>query len=136
MIGEFTGEHAVNTSIYDAIYAIGANFLHQGKYDKALIIFDGLMALEPGELKPAIAYGDALLLAGRAEMALSHFYELAKQFDLDGHAVLLTAKACVLLDKSDDAKKLLEMITKHEISATPENLHCAESMLTLCISGN
>lgn len=69
--------------LYDAIFALGTNFLHQGKFDKALIIFDGLLALEPSERRAALAYGETLLVANRAERALNHFFSLSQQFDVD-----------------------------------------------------
>ncbi len=54
-------------ALYDAIFSVGCNFMQQGKFDKALIIFDGLMALEPSQRKAALAYGETLLLANRAK---------------------------------------------------------------------
>lgn len=119
------------SSLYDAIFALGINFLHQGQFEKALIIFDGLIALEPNEPKAAIAYGEALLLANRAQIALNHFFSLSKQFDLDSRTLLLTAKACVLLDRPDEARTLLSMITTQEIGATSDEMKAACAMLSL-----
>lgn len=117
--------------LYEAIFSLGNNFLHQGKFDKALIIFDGLIALEPNERKAAIAYGEALLLANRAEKALSYFFSLSKQFDVDGRTLILTAKACILLDRPEEAKKLLTMVSTNEIDADWQDISIARSMLTL-----
>ncbi len=118
-------------ALYDAIFSVGCNFMQQGKFDKALIIFDGLMALEPSERKAALAYGETLLLANRAEKALNHFFALSKQFDVDGRTLILTAKACVLLDKPDEAKSLLRMVTTKEINADPHEIRAANAMLAL-----
>lgn len=117
--------------LYDAIFALGTNFLHQGKFDKALIIFDGLLALEPSERRAALAYGETLLVANRAERALNHFFSLSQQFDVDGRTLILTAKACVLLDKPDEAKKFLSMITNQEIVASNQDAEAAQAILSL-----
>ncbi len=121
-------EHAIFDQ-YETIFALGENFLSQGKYEKALTIFDGLIALDPCQKKAAIAYGQTLLLSGKAERALSHFYDLSKQFGMDGATLLLTAKACILLDRNEEAKKILQMISEREIQASQKEIELSNTML-------
>lgn len=117
--------------LMDAIFALGANFFVQGKYEKAQIIFDGLMALDPEHSTPAIAYGESLLMGGQIDRALDHFLMLSKKFDLDPRALLGAAKACILLGKNDEARKLLEPIVENEIPAPSQIALEAKSILTV-----
>jgi tetratricopeptide (TPR) repeat protein len=117
--------------LYDALLAVGNNFLQQGKFDKALVIFDGLIALEPNNRSASISYGEALLMANRVDKALSHLLLLTHQFDRDGRALILTAKACILLDKHDEARKFLTRVTANAPTMSADDVRIATVMLAL-----
>lgn len=99
-----------------AIFSLGENFLSQGKYDKAQIIFDGLMALEPDQLAPALAFGEALLKCGEPERALDHLLTLVQKFSHDARLLVLTAKACILLGKNEEAKEFLQPLLETNVA--------------------
>jgi hypothetical protein len=95
-------------SWFHTIYFLGVNFLVQGKYEKALIIFQGLMALDHKSYKASLAYGETLILLNRVEEALDHFLHQAKTFATERGMLLSAARASVLLGKFKEAAKLIE----------------------------
>jgi len=96
----------------EAIYLLGVNFLVQGKYEKALTIFQGLMALDQSDYKATLAYGESLILLGRAEEALNHFLTHAKMFEVENGMVLGAARASIMLGKLKEAATLIEPVIK------------------------
>jgi tetratricopeptide (TPR) repeat protein len=94
------------------IYFLGVNFLLQGKYEKALIVFHGLMALDQKNYKAIFAYGETLILLNRLEEALDHFLRQAPMFELEKGMVIGAARAFVLLGKLKEATKLLEPLVQ------------------------
>jgi tetratricopeptide (TPR) repeat protein len=113
-------DHEIADEKYcEAIFSLGNIFFSQGKYDKALIIFDGLMALNPQHKKAAILYGETLLKYGQIDKAHAHFLLLVKKFDRDCQARLCLARTCILLNKYDDAKIFLyPILTKKLVAKT------------------
>lgn len=101
---------------FEAIFALGTNFFVQGKYDKAQTIFLGLMALDPEQKEPAIAYGETLMMSGQLEKALRHFLKLHATWKDDSRIVFGAAKANILLGNTDEAKELLLILTNNETS--------------------
>jgi tetratricopeptide (TPR) repeat protein len=118
----------LNESLSQAVYTLGVNFFMQGKYHKALIIFDGLMALDPENHAAAIAYGETLLRDGQTEKALDHFLMINKKFDLDSRGLLGAAKACILLGKYEEAQKLVLPILGGELLAHKQAILSAKSI--------
>lgn len=114
---------------FHALFCLGKNFFSQGKYKKAEIIFSGLMALYPDHPDPFIAFGDVLLMRGQPTRALDHFLITNKQFDLESRALLGACKACILLGKHEEAKKLLSPIIYGEITASSSDVQAALSMM-------
>lgn len=90
------------------IYFLGVNFLLQGKYEKALIVFHGLMALDHKNFKAIFAYGETLILLNRLEEALDHFLRQSPLFEMEKDMVIGAARASVLLGKLKEAAKLIE----------------------------
>jgi tetratricopeptide (TPR) repeat protein len=118
----------ISQSMWESIFALGVNFFIQGKYDKACIIFDGLTALDPRRLLSSIAYGELLIVEDQVDKALDHFLNLSKRFGSDCRVLLGAAKACIILNKFDEAKKLVYPIMEGEVSSTPDTLRMAQSI--------
>jgi tetratricopeptide (TPR) repeat protein len=116
------------SSLYDSIFALGRNFLSQGQYDKALIIFDGLVALFPKKLPACLAYGEALLMSGQFNEALQYFLCLHDQFIKTGHMLLGAARAYVMLGRYTDAKRMVMPIIEGEVLASSVELAIAKSI--------
>lgn len=102
---------------FEAILALGENFFMQGKYEKAQIIFDGLMALSTDQLMPAVLYGEALLMNGHVEKALDHFLMLVQKFAQNDRVLMGTAKACILLGRIAEAKEFLAPMVGNNLSS-------------------
>ena len=122
-------------SIFEAIFALGANFLQQGKYEKALIIFDGLMALYPDHPRAAIAYGETLLMDGQTDIALEHFLAITKKFSLEAQVLLGAARSFMLLQKKEEAKRLLLPIIEGHVLSSSENYGLAKSIYATIMLG-
>ncbi len=85
---------------------MGVNFFVQGKYGKAEIIFDGLLALNPDHLNASLALGEVLMMGRQFEKALDHFLLQRDQGIYDSRILLGAAKAYYLLGKHDEARKI------------------------------
>lgn len=116
-------------NLANAIFSMGSNFLQQGKFEKALIIFDGLMALFPDNAQPALAYGETLLRAGKQEEASMHFSAFFDQFDIDSKSIILAAKARLLIGEHDQARNLLLLIIGGQVQASQEDLDLVNLLL-------
>jgi len=117
---------AVSQSLKDAIFSLGANFLAQGKYDKALTIFDGLLALDPDYLSASIAVGEVLLINAQYDQALDRFNALIDHGVRDGRIYMGAAKAYSLLGQHDEAKKIVQSILNGDIPATKAEVYAAK----------
>ena len=106
-------------SLYDSIAALGANFLSQGQYEKALIIFDGLIVLFPHELSAQLGYGEALLMTKQYSQAVDHFRSLQHQFGAQVPMLLGAAKALVMSGNLYEAKQVISPIIDGEITSSP-----------------
>jgi len=105
---------------FAAIFALGENFYTQGYYKKAQIIFHGLMALDVDNHMASIAYGESLLMDGQSHKALAHFTKASQLFPSSFRIALGGAKACILLERVNEAHDFLSPIIAGHVKVTPE----------------
>lgn len=114
--------------LYDSIFSVGRNFLSSGNYEKALIIFDGLVALFPKEISCVAAYGEVLLITGQAQKSLDFFLQVDDSLQDKAPIVLGLARALVLLKEYDQAKSLSGRILDGTFEASSLEIALAKSI--------
>lgn len=115
-------------ALLQAIFSLGVNFLAQGKYEKAAVIFDGLMAINAANRNYAFAYGETLLMMGQNAKAFDHFTTTIKQYGYDEASCLGAAKAAILLGRYDQAKEFLQQLSDGEVDSCAQVKRLAKSM--------
>lgn len=121
-------QQVISPEMIDAIYNLGRNFLAQGQYEKALIIFEGLEALFPDDAQCSCMYGEALLLHGSIDQALLYFLRKKKQFPHHSGIMLTTARVYMMIHDHKQAHATVLPIIQGDIEASPLEQALAKSI--------
>lgn len=128
-------QQVISPDIIDAIYNLGRNFLAQGQYEKALIIFEGLEALFPDDAQCSCMYGEALLLHGSYDQALVYLLRKKKQFPDNSAILLTTARVYMMRHDHQKANATIMPIIQGDTEATPLEQALAKSIFSATKEG-
>jgi len=97
----------------DAINHLGYMCLQQGKLEKALAIYEGMVAIDPGNAVYYMAIGCIFLRQGKSDMALAQFSNAITLNPNFAHAYINRAEVYIGLKKLPEAERdLLDALDK------------------------
>ncbi|NBS63047.1 MAG: hypothetical protein EBT33_01700 [Betaproteobacteria bacterium] len=107
----------------DALALLGGFFLQQGQAERALTVFAGLEALEPGVISHARLVAVAALAAGRPERALIALDRIALGGQIDAVFHLARAEALSAVGRATEASAAMRAwLSLREAAHSPLDL--------------